>query len=53
MSVLAGQYDHQDTRCIGHIEAYITALYFTCTSLTTVGFGNVAANTKERRCQNT
>ena len=27
-------------------DAYITALYFTCTSLTTVGFGNVAANTK-------
>lgn len=24
---------------------YITALYFTCTSLTSVGFGNVAPNT--------
>ncbi|CAG0892853.1 unnamed protein product [Darwinula stevensoni] len=26
-------------------EAYITALYFTCSSLTSVGFGNVSANT--------
>ena len=26
-------------------EAYVTALYYTCTSLTTVGFGNVSANT--------
>ena len=47
MTVLARQYDYPDTRCIGHMEAYITALYFTCTSLTTVGFGNVSANTKE------
>lgn len=26
-------------------EAYITALYFTVSSLTSVGFGNVSANT--------
>lgn len=26
-------------------EAYITALYFTFTSLTSVGFGNVSGNT--------
>ena len=26
-------------------SAYVTALYFTLTSMTTVGFGNVAANT--------
>lgn len=26
-------------------EAYITALYFTFSSLTSVGFGNVSANT--------
>ena len=26
-------------------SAYITALYFTMTSLTSIGFGNVAANT--------
>lgn len=30
---------------ITHIEAYVTALYFTFTSLTSVGFGNVSANT--------
>ncbi|KAL5005757.1 hypothetical protein ScPMuIL_016915 [Solemya velum] len=27
------------------ITSYITALYFTCSSLTSVGFGNVSANT--------
>jgi len=32
-------------RCVPHSEAYITALYYSCTSLTTVGFGNVSANT--------
>ena len=32
-------------RCVPHTEAYVTALYYTCTSLTTVGFGNVSANT--------
>ena len=31
--------------CVPHTEAYVTALYYTCTSLTTVGFGNVSANT--------
>lgn len=30
---------------ITHFEAYVTALYFTFTSLTSVGFGNVSANT--------
>ena len=30
---------------ISHSESYITALYFTCSSLTSVGFGNVSANT--------
>lgn len=30
---------------VTHSEAYVTALYFTFTSLTSVGFGNVAANT--------
>ncbi|XP_049867039.1 potassium voltage-gated channel subfamily H member 8-like isoform X7 [Pectinophora gossypiella] len=30
---------------ISHSESYVTALYFTCSSLTSVGFGNVAANT--------
>ena len=46
MSVLASQHRYNDTRCVPDSEAYITALYFTCTSLTTVGFGNVSANTK-------
>ncbi|XP_025155682.1 potassium voltage-gated channel subfamily H member 8 isoform X2 [Harpegnathos saltator] len=30
---------------VTHTESYITALYFTCSSLTSVGFGNVSANT--------
>ncbi|XP_048267404.1 potassium voltage-gated channel subfamily H member 8 isoform X4 [Bombus terrestris] len=30
---------------VTHAESYITALYFTCSSLTSVGFGNVSANT--------
>ncbi|XP_065200831.1 potassium voltage-gated channel subfamily H member 8 isoform X3 [Planococcus citri] len=30
-------------------EAYITALYFTCSSLTSVGFGNVSANTSSEK----
>ncbi|XP_033219889.1 potassium voltage-gated channel subfamily H member 8 [Belonocnema kinseyi] len=30
---------------VTHIESYVTALYFTCSSLTSVGFGNVSANT--------
>ena len=46
MSMLAVQSHYNDTRCVPDSEAYITALYFTCTSLTTVGFGNVSANTK-------
>ena len=46
MSLLADQHNFNDTRCVPDGDAYITALYFTCTSLTTVGFGNVSANTK-------
>ena len=30
-------------------SAYITAFYFTLTSMTTVGFGNVAANTNSEK----
>lgn len=30
-------------------SAYVTALYFTLTSMTTVGFGNVAANTNAEK----
>ena len=46
MTLLAHQHNFNDTRCVPDGDAYITALYFTCTSLTTVGFGNVSANTK-------
>jgi len=28
---------------------YVSALYFTCTSLTSVGFGNVSANTNAEK----
>ena len=31
------------------IDAYISSLYFTCTSLTTVGFGNISANTRPEK----
>ncbi|XP_018909518.1 voltage-gated delayed rectifier potassium channel KCNH8 isoform X2 [Bemisia tabaci] len=34
---------------ISHSESYITALYFTCSSLTSVGFGNVSANTSAEK----
>jgi len=30
---------------VSNADKYVTALYFTCTSLTSVGFGNVSANT--------
>lgn len=30
---------------ITHMDAYVTSLYYTFTSLTSVGFGNVSANT--------
>ena len=30
-------------------SAYVTALYFTLTGMTTVGFGNVAANTNAEK----
>ena len=35
--------------CIPHSDAYVTALYYACTSLTTVGFGNVSANTRAEK----
>ena len=34
---------------ISHLDAYTTALYFTSSSLTTIGFGNVSANTREEK----
>lgn len=30
---------------VSFTDSYVTALYFTCSSLTSVGFGNVHANT--------
>ena len=30
-------------------SSYVSALYFTCTSLTSVGFGNVSANTEREK----
>ncbi|XP_015380280.1 PREDICTED: potassium voltage-gated channel subfamily H member 8 [Diuraphis noxia] len=36
---------HKDVGNVTHSEAYITSLYFTCSSLTSVGFGNVSATT--------
>ena len=35
--------------CVPHWDAYVTALYYACTSLTTVGFGNVSANTRAEK----
>ncbi|KAK9504395.1 hypothetical protein O3M35_010735 [Rhynocoris fuscipes] len=34
---------------VSRSESYITALYFTCSSLTSVGFGNVSANTSPEK----
>ncbi|XP_065155223.1 potassium voltage-gated channel subfamily H member 8-like isoform X3 [Atheta coriaria] len=34
---------------ISNTDAYVTALYFTCSSLTSVGFGNVSANTTSEK----
>jgi potassium voltage-gated channel Eag-related subfamily H protein 8 len=31
------------------LACYVTALYFTCSSLTSVGFGNVSANTNAEK----
>ncbi|CAH0554611.1 unnamed protein product [Brassicogethes aeneus] len=34
---------------IANMDTYVTALYFTCSSLTSVGFGNVSANTTSEK----
>ncbi|XP_074028423.1 eag-like K[+] channel isoform X2 [Leptinotarsa decemlineata] len=34
---------------VSSLDAYVTALYFTCSSLTSVGFGNVSANTTNEK----
>nr|XP_015838574.1 PREDICTED: potassium voltage-gated channel subfamily H member 8 isoform X3 [Tribolium castaneum] len=38
-----------DVANVSKTDAYVTALYFTCTSLTSVGFGNVSANTTSEK----
>lgn len=45
LNLLAKRMGLPNGRCVPHSEAYVTALYYSCTSLTTVGFGNVSANT--------
>lgn len=45
LNLLAQRLNLPNGSCVTHSDAYITALYFCCTSLTTVGFGNVSANT--------
>ncbi|KAK9729885.1 DDE superfamily endonuclease [Popillia japonica] len=34
---------------VSYTDLYVTALYFTCSSLTSVGFGNVSANTTSEK----
>ena len=46
LNLLAQRMSFANGGCVPHSEAYVTALYYTFTSLTTVGFGNVSANTK-------
>lgn len=38
-----------DVSNVSKTDAYVTALYFTCSSLTSVGFGNVSANTTSEK----
>lgn len=38
-----------DVKNVTNMEKYVTALYFTCSSLTSVGFGNVSANTTREK----
>ena len=45
LNLLAQRLNLPNGGCVPHGEAYVSALYYTCTSLTTVGFGNVSANT--------
>jgi hypothetical protein len=41
--------NHSDFSPTCRKSAYITALYFSMTSLTSIGFGNVAANTDNEK----
>ncbi|KAF8794758.1 Potassium voltage-gated channel subfamily H like protein [Argiope bruennichi] len=49
LNQLANKLGHSAVNQTDITTAYITALYFTTTSLTSVGFGNVAANTNAEK----
>ena len=49
MDQLASLHKLPNRTLISHLDAYTTALYFTSSSLTTIGFGNVAANSREEK----
>ena len=40
---------HMNVSSLDNDHKYLTALYFTCSSLTSVGFGNVSANTNNEK----
>lgn len=46
---LADRLHLQHAANVTNLDAYVTALYFTCSSLTSVGFGNVSANTTNEK----
>ncbi|XP_063930893.1 potassium voltage-gated channel subfamily H member 8 isoform X1 [Zophobas morio] len=46
---LADRLKLPDVANVSKTDAYVTALYFTCSSLTSVGFGNVSANTTSEK----
>ncbi|XP_066244999.1 potassium voltage-gated channel subfamily H member 8 isoform X2 [Euwallacea similis] len=46
---LADRLKINDVANLSNTDAYVTALYFTCSSLTSVGFGNVSANTTNEK----
>lgn len=49
MHTLAERLKYNNISEISNVEAYVTALYYTFTSLTSVGFGNVSANTSAEK----
>lgn len=49
MHTLAERLKYSNISEITNVEAYVTALYYTFTSLTSVGFGNVNANTSAEK----
>ncbi|XP_019756627.2 potassium voltage-gated channel subfamily H member 8 isoform X2 [Dendroctonus ponderosae] len=49
IKALADRLRINDITNVSNTNAYVTALYFTCSSLTSVGFGNVSANTTNEK----